>query len=71
MQGFSYFIMAADHKRLYIAKDGEILYGKQREEYLHCVSDEEESGDESEMYIKDGYILHGREAVKKSLQMML
>ena len=59
--------MASGQKKIYIAKDGEILYGKQREEHLRDVSDEDEFEDDSEMYIKGGYILHGKEARKEKL----
>ena len=59
--------MASGQKKIYIAKDGEILYGKQREEHLRDASDEDEFEDDSEMYIKGGYILHGKEARKEKL----
>lgn len=60
--------MAAGQKKIYIAKDGEILYGEQRDEYLHDhASDEDEFADSSEMYIKGGNILHGREALKEKM----
>ena len=62
--------MATDEKKtrkkIYIAKDGEILYDEQREEYLRNAPDEE-SSDSSEMYIKDGNVLCGREAVQERL----
>ena len=56
-----------DRKKMYIAKDGEILYDKQIEQYLYCVSAEQEFGDQSEIYIKHGYVLHGKEALKQKL----
>ena len=65
--GIYIITMASGQKKIYIAKDGEILYGKQREEHLRDVSDEDEFEDNSEMYIKGGYILHGKEARKEKL----
>ena len=60
--------MAAGQNKIYIAKDGEILYGEQRDEYLHDhASDEDEFADSSKMYIKGGNILHGREALKEQM----
>ena len=60
--------MAAGQKKIYIAKDGEILYDNQRDEYLHdYASDDDEFADSSEMYIKGGNILHGKEALKEKM----
>ena len=59
--------MATGQKKIYIAKDGEILYDEQRDEYLLNASDEDEFADSSKMYIKGGNVLHGREALKEKL----
>ena len=59
--------MASGQKKIYIAKDGEILYGEQRDEYLLNASDEDEFANSSEMYIKGGNILRGREAIKEKV----
>jgi len=55
-------------RKAYIAKDGEILYGDEKDEYLHNGSDDSaEFHKHTGMYIKGGHILCGRAAKKEKL----
>ena len=57
-----------EQRKAYIAKDGEILYGEEKDQYLLNGSDDSaEFHKHTGMYVKGGHILCGRAAKKEKL----
>ena len=57
--------MASNKKKPYIAKDGQILYGDEKDEYLRHGSNDSEFQEHGTKYVKAGHILSGSIAVKE------
>jgi len=59
--------MASKKKKPYIAKDGQILYGDERDEYLRHGTGDNEFQQHNAKYIKGGHVLSGSIAVKEKM----